>query len=82
MKLRLVAVFVLLLGLVFVWNACGGASGGTHLHATKSAGNLGVDNRSNAQNLNQQYSGWTFGKIMGVSIGPEHAPPPPMFGRN
>ncbi len=31
-------------------------------------------------NLNQQYAGWTFGRILGVSIGPKDAPPPPVFG--
>jgi hypothetical protein len=82
MNLRSIALTGTLLGLAIgslnVFRNSGGSA--------SPAGDTAVSVRGSAfeepsvpRNLNQQWAGWTFGRMIGVSIRPEHAPPPTMY---
>ena len=75
MKHRIVGIILVLTGL-----ACGWAAVDDARQATMPARNCESDEHDFQPALNQQYAGWTFGRMLGVSIGPKEAPPPPVFG--
>lgn len=79
MNLRRATAVAVLVGLAIIFARFGRDSCSTGVPASEGF----RDQHSNDEarpNFNQQYAGWTFGRIMGVSIGPDHAPPPPVFG--
>lgn len=54
-------------------------------HASAVAGQPAGDEPQQPPKLNQQWSGWVFGRMMGVSIpglGSDSTPPPNLFGWN
>lgn len=76
MNLRRLSAIAVLAGLGLALACAAGAWSGS------SAGDLTDQHQldeANPLNPNQQYAGWTFGRLMGVSLNPNHVPPRPGF---
>ena len=67
----------------FFSDSTGIEAGSGPWHASRARGQAAGDEPPECRSLNQQWSGWVFGRMFGVSVpsfGPQTAPPANLFG--